>query len=261
MTQPAHLTRWIVLKTPWWECIAAAIPFLVDWHKAEVFQLIEPANYVAPGPFERHVILAPHRAPELAPLFEQHADRVVLYETENLLGAPDWRARSAAIRQAAPSVKWLNYSRANSAVFGDTFHPLRRLLSAPAPGRYRDPAWGGPDVLFVGSMNGRRAAVLDKLRDAGVRVLVPDRPVFGAELAYLESYSRLLLNIHYYTPGVFESFRVVPAIHRGTAVLSEISEGGEGSDWCECVRYETLVDATLAYLAATRKPSEHGSRT
>ena len=241
-------TRWVVLKTPWHECIQAAIPFLMD--PGDRFTAIDPEAYTGPEPFGRDVVIAPHRAPRLAPVFQCFADRVTLYETENLLAASAWRAHSETLRRMCPGVPWLNYSARNAQVFGDTPRPLRRLLSGPCePPRPR--ATGGPDVLFVGSMNARRARVLYQLTAAGYRVHTPAQPTFGADLAYLEGASRLVLNIHYYTPGIFESFRVVPAIHRGARVLSEISEGGEGQEWCECVPYDQIVERACAILQET----------
>ena len=57
-----------------------------------------------------------------------------------------------------------------------------------------------------------------------------------------------MLNVLYYTPGVFESFRVLPALCRGATVISEESVGGEGQDWCKCVPYESIVDEVLLTL-------------
>ena len=193
-------TRWVVLKTPWWQCVAAGVPFLVDWAAGERWAIFRPEDYKGPEPGERDVVVAPHKAPRLAPVFESFGreDRIVLYETENLLGAPSWRAHSETLRSLAPSCRWWNYSARNALVYGDTPRPLRRLLSAPRPSQYRGREWGGPDVLFVGSMNQRRAVVLDQLaREPGVKVHVAPLGTFGRELAYLESYSRILLNIHY----------------------------------------------------------------
>jgi hypothetical protein len=238
-------TRWVILSTPWWPCIAAALPFLMD--QGDRYTVIDPEAYTGPEPFGRDVVMAPHRAPRLAPVFDSFGDRVTLYETENLLGAEAWRRHSEAIRKTAPRCPWLNYSEANARVFGDTPRPLRRLLSGPCkPPRPR--ASGGPDVLFVGSMNDRRARLLYQLTAAGYHVHAPAQPTFGADLAYLEGASRLVLTMHYYTPGIFESFRVVPAVHRGARVLSETSEAGEGAEWCECVPYDQLVERADAIL-------------
>jgi hypothetical protein len=97
-------------------------------------------------------------------------------------------------------------------------------------------------------MSPRRQAILSELRRAGLTVHAPTGPIFGAQLAQLENQSRLLLNVHYYTPGIFESFRVVPAVHRGTPVISERSMGDEGSTWCPCFDYTDLVDATIDFI-------------
>lgn len=243
-------TRWVVLRTDWFQCIEAAVPFLM--RPGDSVRLVEPTFYTGPEHGTRDVVMAPHRAPELAPVFERHAADVVLYETENLLGAPGWRARSEALRRQCPSVRWWNYSRINAQVFGDVWKPLQQRGFAWPPG-LTAPRRDGPDVLFVGSLNTRRLRVLRELEGAGLRVFWPNQPTFGRRLAELERSARLVLNVHYYEPGVFESFRVVPAVHRSARVLSEVSEGNEGADWCECVPYRALVPRTLEILKGAEK--------
>jgi hypothetical protein len=238
------VTRWVVLKTPWWECLAAGVPFLMD--RGDSFSVVEPAEYLPPLPFEHDVIMNPHRAPdlpnglgdELIGKWRAYPERVRLFETENLLAAHDWRARSARLREQLPRTRWLNYSSANASIFGDEYKPFRRLLSEP---KKRLRISGGPDVVFVGSMNERRALILDELRARGLDVVVPPFGTFGADLSYHEQAAKLVLNIHYYSPGVFEAFRVVPAWHRGCRVLSEVSVNGEGQEWCETVPYYRLA--------------------
>lgn len=251
-------TRWVVLDCPWWQGKASAIPFLMD--QGDSFEVVRPDEYLGPLLHERDVVVGPHRAPMLAEVFEKHAERVTLYETENLLGSASWRARSADIRNRCPSVPWLNYSARNAEVFGDTPRPLRRLPE----GQYESPrpsAGGGADVLFVGSMNSRRAWILSALAAAGYSVHVPAKPVFGEDLASLETSSRLVLNIHYYMPGIFESFRVVPAVHRGAQILSEISEAGEGEEWCECVPYDRLVSRAVEILKQSTQTPHRSVKT
>lgn len=243
-------TRWVVLATPWYECIAAAMPFLVPGRRAS-WTYIDPEVYAGPEPGDQDVVMAPHRAPQLAPVFAAFPDRITLYETENVLDpASPWVAPSTRLRLACPANPWLNYSAANASMFGDGVHPLRKIHHLPA----RDDRTPRPiDVLFVGSLNHRRALILAQLAGAGVKVHVPPGPVFGAELAKLEGQAKLLLNVHYYTPGVFESFRVVPAAHRGTPVISETSERNEGNDWAPCYPYADLVEATLSALKGIRR--------
>lgn len=235
-------TRWVVFRTPWWQCLAAGLPFLVG--KDESFTVQDPKDYLGPFPFSRDVILNPHRCHALARVFAADPDRVVLYETENMLDpACPWRGASEALRVMCPKNAWWNYSAANARPHGDTVRPLRRLY-----GIDRAEAERPIDVLFVGSVNERRAAILNRLQAHGVKVHIPRGAVFGADLAELESCSKLLLNVHFYTPGVFESFRVVPAVHRGTPVLSEASVDGEGAEWCECVPYDSLFERACAIL-------------
>jgi hypothetical protein len=237
-------TRWIVfdMGKPWHQCLSAAIPFLAD-ARTDSALLIAPQHYRGPHDGERDVILGPHVAPELAEVFRAFGDRIDLYQTENVLDpASPWAAPIARLRLECPN-RWLNYSAANAAMYGDTVHPLQKLHHLPA----RDDRTPRPiDVLFVGSLNYRRAAVLNKLLDAGLKVYGPPGPVFGADLARLEAKAKVLLNVHYYTPGVFEAFRVVPAAHRGTPVISEKSERNEGAEWAPCYPYADLVEATIA---------------
>lgn len=241
-------TRWIVfdMGTPWHGCLSAAIPFLADG-RADSALLIEPRHYFGPRDGERDVILGPHVAPQLAGVFQTFPDRIALYETENVLDPNSpWAGAISRLRLGTPGNTWLNYSAANAALFGDTVHPLRKIHHLPA----RDDRTPRPiDVLFVGSLNARRATILNRLIEAGVKVYSPPGPVFGADLARLEARSKIMLNVHYYTPGVFESFRVVPAAHRGTPVISETSARHEGREWAPCYDYADLVEATVSALS------------
>lgn len=244
-------TRWVVLNagTPWHNCVAAAIPFLAD-ARTDYAMCIPLAEYQGPLAGERDVVMNPHVAPILAPIFRRDADRVVLYETENVLDpSSNWRRASSWLRLRCPENRWWNYSAANASMFGDEVRALRKIHHLPR----RDDRTPRPiDVLFVGSLNQRRAAILAALTHRGARVHIPDGPCFGADLERLEAKSKLLLNVHYYTPGVFESFRVVPAAHRGTPVISETSASNEGTDWAPCYAYTDLVEATLAALKGMR---------
>lgn len=241
------MKRWVILTGPWWQCIAAGVPYLRQPGDATMFAA--PHAYSGPPPGCTDIILGPTRHPELAGVFNRAPERTFFYETENVLYDGPWRRRSADLRRACPKVPWLNYSARNAAVFGDLPAPLQRRL-----GLVReidpDPALKTTDVLFVGSMNPRRGALLDMLRAAGVAVKhhgVPN-PIFGAYLEAAQRAARVVLNVHYYLPGVFESFRVVPAVHCGARVLSERSEGDEGAEWCETARYGELFDRIMAIL-------------
>lgn len=78
------------------------------------------------------------------------------------------------------------------------------------------------DVLFFGSMNDRRAKVLDKIKSMGLNVQAVFG-VYGPELSVLIHRSKLVLNMHYYDSSVFEAVRVIPLLASRVAVVSEKS--------------------------------------
>lgn len=247
------MKRFVVLKTPWWECIAAGVPFLKE--PGDCLWSVSPEDYRGPdeGPGAiggEDVIMNPHRAPKLAPIWTANADRVILYETENLIGAARWRMASEQVRQKCPKNVWWNYSAVNAGVFGDVPRPLRL-----APGQRQQARLSQDlDVVFIGSINERRAYVLSQLKNTGLRVFATNGPIFGADLAALEARARVVLNMHYYQPGIFESFRVVPAVARGALVVSETSEGNEGAEFClETAPYHGLADAVRYRIDVMRE--------
>lgn len=63
------------------------------------------------------------------------------------------------------------------------------------------------DVLLYGSLNARRLAVVNALRTAGVNAMALYN-VFGLERDILIARSRLVLNLHYYVPGIQEIIRL-----------------------------------------------------
>ncbi len=83
------------------------------------------------------------------------------------------------------------------------------------------------DVLFYGSMNERRRAVLEALAARGLRVQAPFG-VYGEERDRLISRSRVVLNLHYYRAKVFEVVRVSYLLANRRCVVSE-----RGSDEAE----------------------------
>jgi hypothetical protein len=232
--------RYVVFGAAWWRCLAAGVPFLAE--PSDSFAVLDPDTYRGPDR-GTDVIMNPHRVPQLARIFDERRDEVILYEAENLLVKGWWFAASQSIRRRA-RCEWWNYSAENSRVFGDTPKPLR-IRDPIAP---RDNAPRYVDVAFVGSLNARRDRILEDLRRAGLHV-THTTGVFGAELAEIERGAKIVLNVHHYVPGVFESFRVVPAVARGSLVVSEESEGAEGAEFATCTRYDRIVEAVLSKLS------------
>ncbi len=68
------------------------------------------------------------------------------------------------------------------------------------------------------------------------------------ELADVLRRTKVLLNVHFYMPGIFESFRCIPAISHGCTVVSEVSEGNEGAEHCVVANYEGLFNAVRDVL-------------
>ncbi len=80
------------------------------------------------------------------------------------------------------------------------------------------------DVLFYGSYNSRRVAVLDELRGSGLNVHHA-YGVYGTARDELISRAKVVLNIHFYEPGGFEAVRVCYLLANRKAVVTEINPG------------------------------------
>ncbi|HUQ75599.1 MAG TPA: glycosyltransferase [Burkholderiales bacterium] len=78
------------------------------------------------------------------------------------------------------------------------------------------------DVLFFGSMNQRRADILDRMDAAGLRVNAV-AGMYGKERDALIGRAKLLLNVHYYEAKVLEIVRISYLLANRCAVLSERS--------------------------------------
>jgi hypothetical protein len=76
------------------------------------------------------------------------------------------------------------------------------------------------DVLFIGSLNDRRKAVLNELAGAGLKVRW-GFDVYGEERDRLLSRARVVLNMHMYDARVFEVVRVSYLLANRLCVVSE----------------------------------------
>ncbi|MGN8000334.1 hypothetical protein [Sphingomonas sp. 22176] len=94
------------------------------------------------------------------------------------------------------------------------FHPA---LDRIAPAAEQD-----IDVLFYGSINPRRRAVLDGLAAAGLRV-EHLFGVYGTDRDAVVARSKLVLNVHYYPTHIFEIIRVFYLMANGKPVVSEVA--------------------------------------
>jgi hypothetical protein len=112
------------------------------------------------------------------------------------------------------------------------------------------------DVLFVGSINQRRRAVLDELARKGKSVSA-GHVVYGDQRDKLISAAKVVLNMHYYESQVFEIVRVSYLLANSKCVVSESGQ----DDWLEAplrdgiafTTYEGLTETCLRLLEQPRE--------
>jgi glycosyltransferase involved in cell wall biosynthesis len=120
-----------------------------------------------------------------------------------------------------------DYSRDNSGKLGALLGKQVQYVPfgfAPELARVPHSAVRDIDVLFYGSVNPRRQAVLDQLRDAGLAVHSVFG-VYGEERDALIARAKVVLNMHYYVPGAFEAIRVCYLMANRKAVVTEQNPG------------------------------------
>lgn len=93
---------------------------------------------------------------------------------------------------------------------------------APVLTRIRKAEEPDIDVLFFGSMNPRRRAILERMQERGLRV-AGVFGVYGARRDELIGRSKLMLNAHYYAAKVLEIVRISYYLANRCTVLSEPS--------------------------------------
>ncbi len=77
------------------------------------------------------------------------------------------------------------------------------------------------DVLFFGSLNERRLALLREIEAAGCKVSVLPFGIFGPERDEVVRQAKAVFNCHYYESARFEQARVFQCLSLGTPVISE----------------------------------------
>jgi len=120
------------------------------------------------------------------------------------------------------------------------------------------------DVLFVGSLNERRIAVLKQLAERGINVEARFN-VYGADRDAFVARSKIILNIHYYESRVFEIVRVSYLLANKKCVVSETGSDpayeNQFRDAVAFVPYDGLAEACAVLLRdpqARRKLAEDG---
>ena len=107
------------------------------------------------------------------------------------------------------------------------------------------------DVLFVGSINQRRRALLDEIVKRGLKVHAAFG-VYGTERDALIARAKLVLNVHYYDSRVLEIVRTSYLLANRKCV---VSESGNDAELEQPLRsgiafapYEGLADACVALI-------------
>lgn len=125
------------------------------------------------------------------------------------------------------------------------------------------PAQSSVDVLFFGSANERRDALLRQLQACGLSV----ETVAGAyaqELAPAIRRARLVLHVHFYETGLFPVARVLQPVACGVPIVCESSVFSSGCDWSASgilfAPYEGLVEACQRLLASETERQRRAER-
>jgi hypothetical protein len=107
------------------------------------------------------------------------------------------------------------------------------------------------DVLFYGSINDRRAKVLDALKSSGLNVHTIFG-IYGKDRDDLIARSKLVLNLHYYDSEIFEVVRVFYLLSNSIPVVGEINPSTVVSDIYKNsvlgVPYQELVNACISLV-------------
>jgi hypothetical protein len=214
-------------------------------------------------PGRRHLVLGANLVPALGVRLQPGS---ILYNLEQVDAASTWMTPELlALFRAFPV--W-DYSRANADALARLGVPRPAVVPIGyAPGLTRiAPADEDLDVLFYGSVNPRRRAVLEELARRGARVHA-GFGVYGAARDALIARARLVLNVHYFEAKVFEVVRVSYLLANRRCVVSE-----RGCDAAEEAVFEAgvafapyggLADRCLELLARPeerRRLAEEGFR-
>jgi len=208
----------------------------------EVNRLEAGANNIVVG----YHLLTPD---QIAPLAGQ---QVIFYQLEQLPLREGWfTADREAVLRAARAV-W-DYSPHNLELLrARGFERLHHLPLGYHPKLkripHREESARDIDVLFYGSMNARRAAVVDSLR-ARCRTQV----LFGVYGDSRDEYiarSRIVLNVHFYEAKILEQVRLSYLLNNECFVLSEEAEQNPFLGAAATGPYDQLADLCRSYLAA-----------
>lgn len=215
-----NYTIWVVSPYSHSQCFLEAAQSL----QSAFIELGHACELVTTPPISREnvVIMGAHLL-HASDIF--HLKDPVIWQLEQMPGDDDGREESpltATYLEILRRAKIWDYSRVNIENLGKLgidadllevgYMPiLTRIENVPEP---------DIDVLFVGSLNDRRHAVLRELSDAGVKV-AHAFDCYGVKRDALIARSRVVLNCHYYTAKIFEIVRCSYLMANRKCVVSE----------------------------------------
>ncbi len=157
------------------------------------------------------------------------------------------------IRLLRKFIVW-DYDRTNAETMASILaRPVHyfKMFYAAELARIPDAKTKDVDVLFFGSFNARRSAVLDDLRQRGLSVRAVFG-VYGAELDELISRSKVVINIHFYPNGRLEMIRLFDLLANARTVVCEVNPSetvdADLQDAFVGAPYERLADVTEALV-------------
>lgn len=220
-----------------------------------------PAPVVRSRPEGDAIVLGANLLPHTS---ERPPRRSILFNLEQLTpGSPWWSGDYIDLLRRRPV--W-DYSVENVALLKSMGIPatLCKVGYASALERIEKNAARDIDVLFYGSMNPRRAHVLEALNAEGIHV-VSVFNVYGSQRDDLVARSKIVLNMHYFESRLFEVIRVSYLLANGCCVVSEKGHDSEAErEYAKDVAfvpYEGIVHACLDLLrddARRRSLAAHG---
>ncbi len=169
----------------------------------------------APG--RRHVVLGAHLLPHAGQRLREGA---ILYNLEQVQRGSPWL--TPTLLDLYRNFPLWDYSQVNADALERMGVPRPTVVPVgwmPQLTRI-PPGEEDIDVLFYGSINARRRAVLAELEGRGVRVHAAFG-VYGAARDRLVARSRIVLNVHHYEAKVFEIVRVSYLLANRRVVVSE----------------------------------------
>ena len=123
----------------------------------------------------------------------------------------------------------MDYDERNLAAYGckpgDV--PIVSFMSAPYLAKHDlVPLPDRPiDLLFFGSLNERRRALIQRIEACGWNVAMFDQPLYAEERDHFIRQSKAVFNCHFYETSRFEQARAFHTLSLGTPVVSERTAG------------------------------------